>query len=251
MTKLLLRLSLAAAALGAVTTATLAADYAPPPPPEELRPSIWSGFYIGGNLGYAFGGSDEVSVTSDVEGTVKGIDDLELHGIFGGGQVGYNAQWDALVIGAIADIEASDIHDDFKKNFVIEGNDDQVRASAKIDVWGTLRARLGVAFDSVLIYGTGGLAWANVDYDLRADNFTTGGSGRIDSSKTRVGYTVGGGLEWAIDDSWSLGAEYLYVNLGEYTIKGPADDGAGNPEVISTDAEPDFHSVKGFVNFRF
>jgi outer membrane immunogenic protein len=250
MTKLLLRLSLAATALTALSTVTFGADYEPPPPPE-IRPSIWTGFYIGGNFGYAFGGNDEVSVTSDVEGTVDDLDEIELQGIFGGGQIGYNAQWEALVIGAVADIEAADINDDFTHNFVIEGNDDQVRAEANIDVWGTLRARLGMAFDSVLIYGTGGLAWASVDYDLRANNFTTGGSGKIDSSETRVGWTVGGGVEWAIDDNWSFGAEYLYVDLGDYTIDGPADDGADNPEVISTKAEPNFQSVKAFVNFRF
>jgi outer membrane immunogenic protein len=251
MTKLFLSLSLAVAALATVSTAAIAADYSPPPPPEELRPSIWSGFYIGGNLGYAFGGDDEVSISSNREGTVSDIDKLELQGIFGGGQIGYNAQWDAVVIGAVADIEAADINDDFTKDFTIEGNDDQVRAKANIDVWGTLRARLGFAFDSVLFYATGGLAWANVDYDIRADNFTTGGTGRIKDNQTRVGYAVGGGLEWAIDDNWSVGAEYLYVNLGDYTIKGNAVDGDDNTEVLSTKAEPDFQTVKGFVNFRF
>jgi outer membrane immunogenic protein len=251
MTKLLLRLCVATAALATVSTAVIAADYSPPPPPDELRPTIWSGFYIGGNLGYAFGGSDDVSITSNVEGTVDNIDDLELNGIFGGGQIGYDVQWDSIVFGAVADIEAADINDDFTKNFTISGNDDQLKAKGDIDVWGTLRARLGVAFDNVLIYGTGGLAWANVDYDMRANNFTTGGTGRIKDNSTRVGYAVGGGVEWAIDDSWSLGAEYLYVNLGDYKIKGDADDGAGNHEIISTKAEPDFHSVKGYVNFRF
>jgi outer membrane immunogenic protein len=90
-----------------------------------------------------------------------------------------------------------------------------------------------------------------VDYDFHANNFSTGGKGHIKSSETRTGYAIGGGLEWAIDESWSAGAEYLYVDLGDYTIKGPADDGAGNPETLFTDVEPDFSSIRGFVNFRF
>jgi len=248
MTKLLFRLSVALAAIVGASTAAVSADYTPPPPPPQM---MWSGFYFGGNIGYAFSGEDDVSVTSDVEGTVNDIDSLELHGIFGGGQVGYDVQWDTVVVGAVADIEAADINDDFKKSFVISGNDDQLKASGEIDLWGTIRGRLGFAFDSVLIYGTGGAAWANVDYDIRADNFSTGGSGHIDSSETRWGYAVGGGLEWAVDESWSVGAEYLYVNLGDYTIDGDADDGLGNPETIETDVEPDFNSVKAFVNFRF
>jgi outer membrane immunogenic protein len=249
MTNFLLRISLAAAALATVSTAAISADYAPAPP--EMRPTIWSGLYIGGNLGYGFGGKDEVSITSDVEGTIDDIDELELHGIFGGAQIGYDVQFDGLVFGAVIDFEASDIGDDFEKDFVVSGNNDQLRVDASIDWWGTLRARLGWSFDSVLVYGTGGLAWGIVDYDIRADNFTTGGSGHIDSSDTRWGYAVGGGVEVAIDDSWSVGGEYLYVNLGDYDIDGPADDGLGNPEVISTEAEPDFHSLKAFVNFRF
>jgi len=252
MKKLLLRLSCAAAALAAASSATaIAADLLPPPP---LRPSIWTGAYIGGNIGYAFGGNDTVEVKSNTEGNVNDLGTLELEGFFGGGQIGYDWQMDSIVIGAVADIEASDIRDDFTKKFDINNNDDQIKARDSIDLWGTFRGRIGWAFDQLLVYGTGGLAWADVDYDLRANNFTSGQHGRIQGSDTRLGYAVGGGLEWAVADNWSLGAEYLYVNLGKYNLKSGVKDGNGDPvvgEVIKTEASPDFHSIKAFVNFRF
>src|SRR5437867_1044775 len=82
----------------------------------------------------------------------------------GGAQIGADWQWNSLVLGAIADVEGSTTYDDFTKTFVAKtGADLKVHASDDIDWWGTVRGRLGWAIDRVLIYGTGGLAWADVD----------------------------------------------------------------------------------------
>jgi outer membrane immunogenic protein len=191
----------------------------------------WTGFYIGGNLGYAFGGSDDVALSPGF----PDVGEIQLNGFFGGGQIGGDWEVNSFVFGALADIEYAATFDDTSRIF-----DDgvKVHASDDIDWWGTVRGRAGWAFDRFLIYGTGGLAWANVNYTIRS------GALDVDESKdsTRVGYTVGGGLAWAVADHWTVGAEYLYVNLGKYSV---GDNG------FNTEATPDFHSVKGVVNFKF
>jgi outer membrane immunogenic protein len=195
----------------------------------------WTGFYIGGNIGYAFGGNDEVGIT----GIGDSLGDVEINGIFGGGQIGVDWQVNSIVFGAVADIEGAAIYDDLTKDNV--RGFDRIHASDDIDWWGTVRGRLGWAADRVLIYGTGGLAWADTEYRMRVIN---NGVRLADANdeETRVGYTVGGGLAWAVTDRWSIGAEYLYVNLGKFSV---SDNG------FKTEATPDFHSVKALVNFKF
>jgi len=224
----------------------------------------WTGFYIGGNIGYAFGGDDKVGLLTNGEGVEPGgilggnvtdIDKLELHGIFGGGQIGYDWQTGSIVFGAIADIEASAVKDSFNAHIKDKFDFDVgVNAKDNIDVWGTVRARLGWAFDRVLIYGTGGLAWADINYKVRMNDDDEGVSANLSDNSVRVGWTAGGGIAWAIDENWSIGAEYLYVNFGEYSIKGPVvfkDDGDPTGETLETEPTPEFSSIKGFVNFKF
>ena len=214
----------------------------------------WTGFYIGGNLGYAFSGDDRVGLQSSFDYSINDIDKLELSGVFGGAQIGADWQWNSLVLGAIADVEGSTTYDDFTKTFVAKtGADLKVHASDDIDWWGTVRGRHGWAIDRVLIYGTGGLAWADIDYDTRGVNLDSGLQFDARKHETRLGYAVGGGLAWGIDENWSVGAEYLYVNFGKYSVKGPVVDALGNRtgEQLETQATPDFHSIKGFVNFKF
>jgi len=227
-----------------------AADFQPPAIYD------WTGFYIGGNVGYAFSGDDEVEFRNE-EGNIRHVGDLELEGIFGGGQIGYDWQASSAVFGVVADVEAADINDDFRKSIVNDFDNGFIKGSDDIDVWGTVRARVGWAFDNVLVYATGGLAWADVDYKLDAANRPEFGeplAGHAHDQQTRAGYTVGGGLEWGIDENWAIGAEYLYVNLGSYDVKGKVFDGDTGEfvgEHIETTATPDFHSVKAYVNYRF
>jgi outer membrane immunogenic protein len=208
----------------------------------------WTGFYFGGNIGYGFGGSDDVGISA-TNGTHVAPGELQVNGIFGGAQIGADWQAGWAVFGAVADIEASDIKDDFD-NSVTGGITSD--ASSDVNLWGTLRGRLGWAADRVLVYGTGGFAWGTVDYDVRTID-TGGNHAKMSDSSTLTGWTAGGGLAWAIDDNWSVGAEYLYVNLGKQSIHGTVFDDAGDPNGVrvKTEETPDFHTVKAFVNFKF
>lgn len=97
--------------------------------------------------------------------------------------------------------------------------------------FGTLRGRLGfLATTSILLYGTGGLAYGSIK-EIANINFIPGGYGDeqypYSTSSTRTGWTAGGGVEWAPTQKWSVKLEYLYFDLG--TISGIADPTISNP----------------------
>jgi outer membrane immunogenic protein len=125
---------------------------------------------------------------------------LELGGVAGGGQLGYNWQIGQFVLGGETDFQASAADDTF--------------APYKFsNPWfGTLRGRAGFAINNVLLFATAGLAYG----DLKA------GLGNLEESKTLVGWTAGAGMEVGFTPSWSAKVEYLYMDLGSrtYTITG-------------------------------
>jgi len=218
--------------------------------PEAPTVYDWTGFYIGGNIGYAFqGGGDDVGVQSNLGGGSIDFGELDVQGINGGAQIGYDWQAGSAVFGIVADIQAADINDDFKNHIreAVLSTD----AKDNIDVWGSVRGRIGWAFDRVLIYGTGGLAWANVDYKVFAENLDNGVNAHMNDSYTPIGYTVGGGIDWAFDDNWSAGAEVLYVNLGKESITGKTNNFADTGEILKTRPTPDFVAARFVVNFKF
>ncbi|MBS7540632.1 outer membrane protein [Ancylobacter lacus] len=181
---------IAAAALLAAAPA-MAADLAQPYPTKApvvapLPVFSWTGFYLGANAGYAWGGGD--GATDDF-----GIDPS---GWLAGGQVGFNYQFgNNVVLGAEADLQGADIND----------SNGLYGVSSKLDYFGTVRARVGYAFDNVLPYVTGGLAYGHNKVDYLG----------WDVSNTHVGWTVGGGLEYAFNNNWTAKVEYLYMDLGE------------------------------------
>lgn len=183
----------------------------------------WSGLYAGLNAGYGFGGDDDV-------GLIPGgnVGRLEVSGIFGGGQIGYNYQMDQIVFGAEADFQLSGVDDsDAGGGFTM---------SSDVNYFGTLRGRAGFAIDNALIYATGGLAFAGVDYKVQ------GGGVNINDSYSKLGYAVGGGVEYAFDDNWSGKIEYLYVGLGHEDLSDVGE---------TTRATPSFHSVRVGINYKF
>jgi len=220
----------------------------------------WTGFYVGGNIGYAFeGGGDDVGISSNV-----GVDwpkekvnfgSLNISGITGGAQIGADWQAGSAVFGIVADVQAADINDDFKSTRLINDQLLATKAEDKVDWWGTIRGRLGWAFNNVLIYGTGGVAWGDVNYDVTTFSVNDDPDGveaaHLSDNYTEWGWTAGGGLDWAIDEHWIVGGEVLYVNLGEKQISGRSTAFADTGEVLRTDATPDFWVARFLVNFKF
>ncbi len=117
-----------------------------------------------------------------------------------------------LVLGVEADFQGADITDS-----VTVGTNPNVTVKSSLDWFGTVRGRIGYAFDRTLVYGTGGFAYGDIKDELSAAvtirDHTYAGS--VSDQTTSTGYVVGGGVEHKFSPSWSVKAEYQYINLGQ------------------------------------
>jgi outer membrane immunogenic protein len=209
---------------GAIAIARSAFAAEPTPPPLPPPVFTWSGVYIGGQIGYAWG-TDNASWT----GTANNLDlaagsfGLGPQGVIGGAHVGYNLQpvtpfWSWLVFGIEASVDGTSLGKtvnfplaDFAR--VTFGS---LTASSNEPVQGSVRGRIGIAWDRFLLFGEGGVAVTsfNTTY-IDTTGFFTGIPGTNTTiSNTRAGFTVGGGLEYAVTDNWSVQAEYRHSKFG-------------------------------------
>lgn len=171
--------------------------------PSRCGPGLFSGAYIGGALGYA---NQWDKVTNEIFGTKYKADDSS---VTFGGYAGYNWQCDRVVLGVETDINYIDM--------APSSSDGSVTLTSKTDWYGTVRARAGlVVHDSLLLYATGGLAYAGVDHTLN-DTAAPGGPFFQSDSGTKTGWTLGAGGELVHDSNWLIRAEAFFVDLGSQT----------------------------------
>ncbi|MBO0733905.1 MAG: porin family protein [Methylocapsa sp.] len=218
------------AALLAATAPAFAADIgAPPPPPPAYAPPplfTWTGLYVGAQIGYAWG-TDTVTVNPFGFGT-----DFTPNGVVGGGHIGFNLQFNQVVAGVEGDIEGTGISRTFSPGGVIY--------DTSVSAQGSIRARLGMAFDRVLLYATGGGEFAGFDTTVTA-------IASDQTSQTRAGWTVGGGLEYAFTPNWSVRAEYRFADFGNFTQPAPFVFGFGT----SVNHHETENAVRAAVSYRF
>ena len=198
----------------AASAADLPRQYTKAPAPMAPPVFNWSGFYIGANAGYGWADSSFG----------------DANGFIGGGQIGYNWQGlgSPLVLGLEADLQFSDM----STSATVGG----VTADADINAFGTVRGRIGYAFDRFMIYGTGGLAFTNTELSLSA------GGASVSDDDWSTGWTLGGGVEWALMPNWSAKLEYLYVDSGDTTLALAGTTVTG---------DYDFSVVRAGLNYRF
>jgi outer membrane immunogenic protein len=230
---MLKRLLVATTALIGMAGIASAADlpYRAPAPVYAPPAFTWTGFYVGVNAGGAWGSqcSDFSPYYTNIPtGWVGGsCSNGNGNGAFiGGGQIGYNWQTGAFVFGLEADFNGISSRN-HNSSYVLANNFGRLPAgtydfSGQRDpsYLGTVRLRFGWALDHVLFYVTGGLAYGNTSGNVSvayyAPNATTptayysAGS----SNNSGIGWTVGGGMEYAFTDNWTAKIEYLYANLG-------------------------------------
>jgi outer membrane immunogenic protein len=212
MRRLLVLAALCAAVSVQVASAADMPTKAPAYKAVEPIPYNWSGFYIGGHLGGAWSNSDRSSFNTDT-GALLDSATQTATSFIGGGQIGFNwmfaPNW---LVGIEADISAADL----------SANDTTVTATTvnhanKIDYFGTVRGRLGYAWQNWLLYGTGGYAWAH-DTATRTQLIGTVNAdtpGTVETpTNTLTGWTAGGGLEWGFAGNWSARVEYLFMDFG-------------------------------------
>jgi len=208
--------------------ATLAADMPVKAPVyKAAAPFSWEGLYAGVHAGYGWG--DYKVLDNSFVQTAN----FDPKGWLGGFQIGYNEylapNW---VLGTEIDFSFADI----KANGITSPA--SLPVTTKINSLGTARARLGYAMDRTLLYVTGGMAWAHVKA-----NESTGGFLLFAPDTYHVGWTLGGGVEYAFDPRWSVKVEYLYADLGSYTNGALVANNRSTNLTLST--------VKAGLNYRF
>lgn len=216
---------LSATALVALSFAASAADLpsmkgAPPAPDLSTIPSFsWTGCYVGGQIGAAWLNNPN-RVTNATTGAFVQDVPATGSGVKGGAFAGCNHQttW-GLVVGAEANIDAADLAARSSTINIaavpgiipIPGG--VAYTNERINWQGSLRLRAGYAIGPALIYATGGWAFANTG--IAYYGAATGGAlSSATFSSSRSGWTLGGGLEYAVTDNWTVRAEYRYADLG-------------------------------------
>jgi outer membrane immunogenic protein len=241
----------------------------------------WSGLYIGLHVGHgsrphrqtSFDPNDpaaaafvDVSTPSISPGT------LDLAGLLGGVQAGYNWQIGSRwIAGVEADFALPHVEDAIAASYTT-ATLSAVSSSASEEVkwFGTLRGRLGYLLtDNLMLFGTGGLAYGRVEQDafitnlsqlsigiLPAPQFTCAPVAICFAGSARdisLGWTLGGGFEYALDGHWRVKADYLYVNLGstDYAIQTLYPNGGGVASFTVRSGDAEFHLARIGLNYRF
>lgn len=195
---------LPAAALVAAAPAIAADITAPEPPPPAYTPPplfTWTGVYLGGQIG--FGWAKDTLTAFPLGFSTS----FTPSGVVGGAHVGYNHQFNQFVLGLEGDVEGTSIDDTATAGLTF--------FRTQIPVQGSIRARAGVAFDRALLYATGGAAFAGFDTSVSAPGFVS------QRSHAEAGWTVGGGIEYAVTNNWSIRGEYRFADFGKFTDGSP------------------------------
>jgi outer membrane immunogenic protein len=227
----MIRRLLAGAAFTVVAaTSVLASDmppprYMPPPRAPAFVPFFsWNGFYVGVNAGYGFGRSS----WSDASGAVS-TGSFNTSGGVAGGTLGYNMQWGAAIFGFETDLDWSSMKGSTTVTCV-------GTCKTSNNFLGTVRGRIGYAFDRFMPYLTAGMAYG----DIRSTMV-----GVASFNSTNIGWTGGGGLEYAFLNNWSAKLEYLYVDLGKATCAAPC------VGVFPVETKFNTNLVRAGVNLKF
>jgi outer membrane immunogenic protein len=192
--------------------------YAPVYPPIYSAPPIialnWTGCYLGGHLGGSFS-NEKISST-----------DLNSTGILAGGQGGCNLQFATnWVVGIEADASGENPQGSgsSQQTVILPGIITTAGstgfASSRTDFIATATGRLGYTFGRLsqgMVYAKGGTAWAHDKYQFSGQTIVT--PFNFSASETRVGWTVGAGVEWAMWENWSVKLEYDYLDFGNRAV---------------------------------
>jgi len=226
----------------------------------------WQGLYVGGHAGHGFQDEDGefISFDTNLDGsfgdTVNttapanafasgfcdgrargptpdlGCDDAE-DGVDYGLRLGYDWQFGNIVVGALGEYSGNAIIDSVSAFSTTPARYTMTR---ELETVAALRLRGGFAFSNLLVFATGGYAWAQIDHEFSTSNgvntFTETDDGEAD------GYQYGAGAEWAFTPRWRVGAEYIRTNLddGDYTVRASGPAPVDNPFILVNAAGTDF-----------
>ena len=254
---------------------------APPPPPVYS----WTGFYVGGNVGYGWKDPTVTVTGNDVTATFVTCGGIfggtcippvafNVNGAVGGLQGGYNWQLNQnWLVGLEADFDWSNVKGSGSSNFLLAGSPSTFQASENITWFGTIRGRVGfLPANKFLLYATGGFAYGRVAENTAINSPITnvvgatsfrctslGGPGAANcfvgtSSRTATGFAVGAGAEYVLWQNLSVKVEYLYVNLGGgnnvNVVNQSPFSGVTSSSFTAAYNRPDFNVVRAGLNWK-
>lgn len=272
--------SLAAGLAMFVSIAAQAADDSLPIAKPAADVPTWTGFYIGANVGGAWGSSNfstnvncpppaaqavfcnqGATSSNGVAVAAAGTGRLNQAGLTGGLQAGHNWQSGSVVWGAEADFNFLDLKKSvttggaFPATFL--GDRFALTEEARTNWFATVRARAGVTIvPPVLLYGTGGLAITEFKFtttysDNARDSTFPGGTGSASLSGVQLGWTAGGGLEWMLHGNWTFKAEYLYLAFASRSFAVPLTNTSAYSQTMFVDADFSAHVARVGFNYKF
>ncbi len=286
----------------ALTLAASAADLprrAAPPVFTPVPVFTWTGIYAGFNAGYAWSNDrlttraldpTDLEASAAINGLGLARQKFDAGGFTGGAQIGYNYQFtpgSGLVVGFEADAQYTDLKRRRSSTFFVDESADggfppgtvteasAVTATKQLSFLGTVRGRLGYAWDRVLVYGTGGFAYGQTDDRFTFTGTSTdnspGGDGVERNSittrhrKMQTGYAYGGGIEYALPtdsvlnffraNAITLKVEYLHYDLGSRTlvdfgVVAPVDAAGDGPSSLAK-IRTEGNIVRAGLNYKF
>lgn len=234
--------------------AASAADMAVKAPPIALPPPcVWCGFYAGLNAGGSWSNNAADYTFLGATPPIFASASPQQSSFIGGGQIGYNWQWNSFVLGIEGDIAWRDRTATANLLPFVPGDTiDQVNTTNRQGWIGTIRPKVGVAWGNVLLYATAGGAFGEVDHSYQEIRVTTGQQRILADSTTKSGWTAGAGFDWMFMPSWSVGVEYLHVDLGATTLaQGASVSGGLAFPASQTRFENKSDIVRAKVNWHF
>ncbi|WP_026607186.1 outer membrane protein [Methylocapsa acidiphila] len=206
------RVLLSTTAILALVNASNAADLPVAAPPPAAPAFTWAGVYVGGQIGYAWAQDNSAFSNWYAQGTgfgptAFGDATTTPEGAIGGAHIGNNWQINQWVLGLEGEVDGTNLKKSTQPVYFVQ-------ATTSAPIQGAILGRVGYAIDRTLIYATGGgaFSWLKNKYVLY------GSEG--DFGTTLTGWTAGGGIEYAVNDNWSVRAEYRYTKFG-YLSDGP------------------------------
>ena len=226
----------------------------------------WTGCYIGANAGAGWSRnqvSEPLNATFQNFAPVGSSFDANSNAAFiGGGQLGCNYQFAPnWVVGLQGDMSFGGISGQADDPFFAGKNPGPVTLQAKTTWIASAQGRVGYAWNNILLYGTGGPAWAhtkfsggNLDrFGNPADFCFSGGLGVActpTGSDTRLGWTLGAGFEWAFNNNWSAGFVYNHYAFGSRNVT-LTDPNAFSSTVADITVKTQIDTAKVTLNYRF
>jgi outer membrane immunogenic protein len=211
---------IASAALAAVYSAPAVAADMPvkAAAPVVARPACaqFGGWYVGGNVGYGYYNhrhEDRGNLVQSIDSDLATSAQLTNSNWNGGVQGGYNYQAGCTVFGVEADWSWANNR---ASGTFFDGDaatQDSFILESRMRWFGTVRARTGIVVDNLLLYVTGGFAYARFNNSLTVNEDAPATTAVFASNRTRWGWTAGVGTEWAFAPNWSLKSEVLYMRF--------------------------------------